>query len=40
VTPISRAAIPDLNRFVEWCEQRRYSYRKALPSWVKMIDRA
>ena len=34
-----RAAIPDINRFVEWCEQNRYSYREGFAELVKRIDR-
>ena len=33
-----RAAIPDINRFVEWCEQNRYSYREGFAELVKRID--
>jgi hypothetical protein len=34
-----RAAIPDINRFVEWCERNRYSYREGFAELVKLIDR-
>ena len=33
-----RAAIPDINRFVEWCERNRYSYREGFAELVKRID--
>ena len=33
-----RAAIPDINRFVEWCERNRYSYRERFAELVKRID--
>ena len=33
-----RAAITDINRFVEWCEQKRYSYREGFAELVKHID--
>ena len=35
-----RAAIPDINRFVEWCERNRYSYREGFAELVKRIDQA
>jgi hypothetical protein len=34
-----RAAIPDINRFVDWCEQNRYSYREGFAELVKLIGR-
>jgi hypothetical protein len=34
-----RAAIPDINRFVEWCERNRYSYREGFAELVKLIDK-
>lgn len=33
-----RAAIADINRFVEWCEVRRYSYREGFAELVRRID--
>ncbi len=33
-----RAAIADINRFVEWCEGNRYSYREGFAELVKRID--
>ncbi len=33
-----RAAIPDINRFVEWCERNRYSYREGFAELVKRLD--
>jgi hypothetical protein len=33
-----RAAISDINRFVEWCERRRYSYREGFAELVQKID--
>ena len=33
-----RAAIPDINKFVEWCERHRYSYREGFAELVKQID--
>ena len=35
-----RAAIADINAFVEWCERNRYSYREGFGELVKLIDRA
>jgi len=35
-----RASIPDINRFVEWCERNRYSYREGFAELVKLIDKA
>jgi hypothetical protein len=35
-----RAAIPDINRFVEWCEENRYSYREGFSKLVALIDKA
>jgi hypothetical protein len=35
-----RASIPDINRFVEWCESNRYSYREGFAELVKLIDKA
>ena len=33
-----RAAIPDINKFVEWCERHRYSYREGFAELVKHIE--
>ena len=33
-----RAAISDINRFVEWCERRRYSYREGFAELVRKIE--
>ena len=33
-----RASIADINRFVEWCERNRYSYREGFGELVKRID--
>jgi len=33
-----RAAIPDINKFVEWCERNRYSYREGFAELVKRIE--
>ena len=33
-----RAAISDINKFVEWCERNRYSYREGFAELVKGID--
>ena len=35
-----RAAIADINRFVGWCEERRYTYREGFGELVKLIDAA
>ena len=35
-----RASVRDLDRFVEWCERNRYSYREGFGELVKLIDRA
>jgi hypothetical protein len=35
-----RASIPDINRFVEWCERNRFSYREGFAALVKRIDQA
>jgi hypothetical protein len=35
-----RAEIPDINRFVEWCERERLSYREGFSRLVKLIDHA
>ncbi len=32
-----RATIADINRFVEWCERNRYSYREGFAELVKRI---
>jgi hypothetical protein len=32
-----RASISDINRFVEWCERNRYSYREGFAELVKKI---
>jgi hypothetical protein len=32
-----RAAIADINRFVEWCERNRYSYREGFSLLVAKI---
>ncbi len=32
-----RAAITDINRFVDWCERNRYSYREGFSELVKRI---
>ena len=34
-----RAAIADINRFVEWCERERLSYRKGFGRLVARLDR-
>lgn len=34
-----RASIADINRFVEWCERKRYSYREGFAELVKGINR-
>jgi hypothetical protein len=33
-----RAAIADINRFVEWCERKRYSYREGFGLLVAKIE--
>jgi hypothetical protein len=33
-----RAAIADLNRFIEWCERNRYSYRQGFANLVARIE--
>lgn len=33
-----RAAISDINRFVEWCERHRYSYREGFAELVRKIE--
>jgi hypothetical protein len=33
-----RAAIIDINRFVEWCERKRYSYREGFAELVGKIE--
>lgn len=33
-----RASIADINRFVEWCERNRYSYREGFAELVKRIE--
>jgi len=33
-----RASISNINRFVEWCERNRYSYREGFAELVKLID--
>ena len=33
-----RAAVADINVFVEWCENNRYSYREGFAELVKHID--
>jgi hypothetical protein len=33
-----RAAIADINRFVEWCERNRYSYREGFAELVKRLE--
>lgn len=33
-----RAAIPDLDRFVEWCEENRYSYGEGLRELLRRAD--
>jgi hypothetical protein len=35
-----RASVRDLDRFVEWCERNRYSYREGFGELVKRIDKA
>lgn len=35
-----RAEIIDINRFVEWCERERLSYREGFSRLVKLIDKA
>ncbi|ACL63233.1 hypothetical protein [Methylobacterium nodulans] len=35
-----RAAIADINRFVEWCERERMSYREGFGRLVAKIDQA
>ena len=32
-----RASIADINAFVEWCEQNRYSYREGFAELVRTI---
>jgi hypothetical protein len=34
-----RASVSDLDRFVEWCERNRYSYREGFGALVRLIDR-
>lgn len=34
-----RAAIADINRFVEWAESERISYREAFGRLVRMIEK-
>ena len=33
-----RAAVADINTFIEWCEKKRYSYREGFAELVKHID--
>ena len=33
-----RAAVADINIFIEWCETNRYSYREGFGELVKHID--
>jgi len=33
-----RASIADINRFVEWCERKRYSYREGFGLLVAKIE--
>lgn len=33
-----RAAVADINVFIEWCENNRYSYREGFAQLVKHID--
>jgi hypothetical protein len=33
-----RAAVADINVFIEWCETNRYSYREGFGELVKHID--
>jgi hypothetical protein len=33
-----RAAVADINAFVDWCERRRMSYREGFGLLVKRID--
>jgi hypothetical protein len=33
-----RAAIADINRFVEWCERQRFSYREGFAELVRRIE--
>jgi hypothetical protein len=33
-----RAAIADINAFVEWCEANRYSYREGFARLIQKID--
>lgn len=33
-----RAAVADINVFIEWCENNRYSYREGFAELVKHID--
>ena len=33
-----RAAIPDIKRFVEWCERNGYSHREGFAELVKRVD--
>lgn len=33
-----RAAVADINVFIEWCEANRYSYREGFGELVKQID--
>lgn len=35
-----RAAIADINRFIEWCEDNRYSYREGFAKLVKLLNPA
>ena len=35
-----RAAVADINRFVEWCERNRYSYREGFTELLKLIGSA
>lgn len=35
-----RAAVADINVFIEWCEKKRYSYREGFAELVKHINNA
>jgi hypothetical protein len=35
-----RASVSDLDRFGEWCERKRSSYREGFAELVKLINRA
>ncbi len=35
-----RAEIADIDRFIEWCEQNRFSYREGFAKLVRLIDKA